>query len=327
TYSLYTDHVWTGLEPINSSAALTDKNNWGYYYRNGTVVVPAYQQPWKAGNPSGSNRGFFTPNGVGVATSPETSSCFYICEYEEELKQPVTDLEQKCFNLMSGSVLTSFVSDVCYVLNTVTKNYNDAKVSCNALSGYYGHLAHIRTMEELWIADALRSASGAAYAWVGIERVDLSSTNASIGWYTTTPTDLPMLATYLPWAASNPMAGNNTVVVKAGYPKSFATFSSNTLNPFLCQYDNTTATARRALSNFYHYSFGYFTNSYYWLSRSTLPLHMCIYMCHLNNLCYGFSYHSGTNDCQLLAIVANSLPYSSQLTADNQYETAIRDLQ
>uniref|UniRef100_A0A914XR19 C-type lectin domain-containing protein n=1 Tax=Plectus sambesii TaxID=2011161 RepID=A0A914XR19_9BILA len=157
TYSLYTDYVWTGLEPINSSAALTDKNNWGYYYRNGTVVVPAYQQPWKAGQPSGSNRAFFTPNGGVLSTAAEAGSTFYMCEYEEALKQPVTDLEQKCVNLMSSSVLTWFVNDVCYVLQTaVSKNYNDAKVACTALNGYDGHLAHVRTMEELWIAEALR---------------------------------------------------------------------------------------------------------------------------------------------------------------------------
>uniref|UniRef100_A0A914XSA4 C-type lectin domain-containing protein n=1 Tax=Plectus sambesii TaxID=2011161 RepID=A0A914XSA4_9BILA len=156
TYSLATDYIWTGSETINSSAALTDKNNWAHYYRDGTFVSGT-NLPWATGYPSTNNRAFYRSTDDRIFPQAEASTSFYICEYEEALKQPVTDLEQKCVNLKNSSVLTSFVNDACYVLQpAVTKNYNDSKVSCNALSGYNGHLAHIRTMEELWIAEAFR---------------------------------------------------------------------------------------------------------------------------------------------------------------------------
>uniref|UniRef100_A0A914X4C3 C-type lectin domain-containing protein n=1 Tax=Plectus sambesii TaxID=2011161 RepID=A0A914X4C3_9BILA len=243
TYSNANDKIFTGLEPINESAALNDQNNWAHYYRDGTFVS-ATNLPWAPGQPSTNNRVYYQPSSDKIFTQAEPTTSFYICEYEEALKQPVTDLEQKCFNLMIGSDFTWFVNDVCYVLQAaVSKTYNNAKVSCNAFSGYYGHLTHIRTMEEVWMADALRTATGVTYARLGIEQTNLSSTNASIGWYLTTPTNQSMPATFLPWASSNPTANKRTVAVSSGYRKIFVTVDNATAYPFLCQYGRSTLSA------------------------------------------------------------------------------------
>uniref|UniRef100_A0A914UWL9 C-type lectin domain-containing protein n=1 Tax=Plectus sambesii TaxID=2011161 RepID=A0A914UWL9_9BILA len=238
--------AWTGLELLNSSASHTDSSNWGYYYRNGTFFSQTYL-PWLSGHPSTNldyNRAMYCKNEDRLFSYQGSNLYSYVCEYEEAQKQPVSNLEQKCVNLMSGSVFTSFVNDVCYVLQSaVSKNYNDAKGSCNALSGYNGHLAHLRTVEKLWIAEALRLVAGASYVRLGIEQTDLSSTNASIGWYLTTPTNQSMPANFLPWATSNPTTNKRTIAVVAGYPKSFATVDSTTAYPFLCQYGRSTLSA------------------------------------------------------------------------------------
>uniref|UniRef100_A0A914X342 Apple domain-containing protein n=1 Tax=Plectus sambesii TaxID=2011161 RepID=A0A914X342_9BILA len=262
---------------------------------------------------------------------------------------------------MSGSVLTSFVNDLCYVLQpAVSKSYNDAKVSCNAISGYNGHLAHIRSMNELWIAEAFRLAGGASTLRIGIEQTNLSSTDPTSGWFLTTPTNESVPTTFLPWATS-PTAGSRTIAVTTGYPKPFATVDSNTVYPFICQYGNTTTittptttttramttraacttpltttaggtgtttattNAGRTASSFNHYRFGYFTNTCYWLDQLTVSYSKCLNMCHRNNLCFGLSYNAGTSDCQLLAITASASPYWFELTADKQYETLIRE--
>uniref|UniRef100_A0A914WMR9 C-type lectin domain-containing protein n=1 Tax=Plectus sambesii TaxID=2011161 RepID=A0A914WMR9_9BILA len=246
-YSSADDKVYTGLEPINSSAPFTDQNNWGHYYRDGTFVS-ATNLPWAPSQPTTNtayNRVYYQPSSDKIYTLAETTTYFCICEFEEALKQPVTDLEQKCSNFKTGpNTFTSFVNDVCYVIQIgVTKNYNDAKVSCNAFSGYYGRLAHIRTMSDLWIADTIRSAARVPYARLGMEQTDLSSTNASIGWYLTTPTNQSMPATFLPWAASNPVVAKRSIAVTTGYPKIFATVDSATAYPSICQYGRTTLSA------------------------------------------------------------------------------------
>uniref|UniRef100_A0A914X024 C-type lectin domain-containing protein n=1 Tax=Plectus sambesii TaxID=2011161 RepID=A0A914X024_9BILA len=337
------DSYWLGLELINSSAPTNASTRYGNYYRNGTFVIPTYF-PWGPSQP--------------------VNNALY--NKEEALKQPVTDLEQKCVNLKNSSVFTLFVTDVCYVVQpAVTKFYNDAKVSCNALNGYNGHLAHVRTMSELWVADAvLKAANIATYGLLGIEQTNLSSTDPYNGWYLTTPTAQSIPTTFLPWATSNPAAGRPTIAVKTGsYPKSFVTVNTTMFYPYLCQYDGpgpstttttsttttptttitaagactratttsaggttaaTTTTGKR-MSKFYHYSFGYYTNTCYWLSQSTVTLSKCLKMCHENELCFGLSYNSGTNDCQLLAIIASASPYRAELTADRQYKTLIRE--
>uniref|UniRef100_A0A914WDU3 C-type lectin domain-containing protein n=1 Tax=Plectus sambesii TaxID=2011161 RepID=A0A914WDU3_9BILA len=243
TYPYSTAWIWTGLEPKNSSAALNDNNNWGYYFRNGTFVSPTYR-PWQSGQPAANtanNRVYYDPQYDTISNRAENVAYFYICEYEEALKLPVTDLEKKCVNLTSSSVLTSFVNDVCYVLQpAVTKFYSDAKVACNALNGYDGHLAHVRTMEELWIAEALRSAANVLIVRLGIAQTNTSSTDPYTGWYLTTPTNPPELTTFLPWATSYPTASMRTIGVTSGYPKSFASLSLNTAYPFICQYESLT---------------------------------------------------------------------------------------
>uniref|UniRef100_A0A914WZ68 C-type lectin domain-containing protein n=1 Tax=Plectus sambesii TaxID=2011161 RepID=A0A914WZ68_9BILA len=158
----YTGHsVWTGLELINSSASINDSNSWGYYYRNGTFFSQTYL-PWASGQPTTSpdrKRALYSPSINGTFNAPETNNAYYYtCEYEEALKHPVTDLEQKCVAL-PGSLFAWFVNDVCYTVHRENKSYSDAKLSCNDLSGYNGHLAHVSTMGELWIADGMRSVS------------------------------------------------------------------------------------------------------------------------------------------------------------------------
>uniref|UniRef100_A0A914XCZ9 Apple domain-containing protein n=1 Tax=Plectus sambesii TaxID=2011161 RepID=A0A914XCZ9_9BILA len=211
-------------------------------------------------------------------------------------------------------------------------------------------------MGELWVADAIRSSKMETYLRLGIEQTDLSSTDPYNGWYLTTPTNLPELTTFLPWTPSNPTTNKRTISVTNSYPKSFAVVDSATEQAYLCQYDGpgpttttttttttaattttwaactstvtpTTTIARGAVSKFNHYRFGYFTNTCYWLSRSTVSLSKCLNMCHENGLCFGFSYNSANSDCQLLAIIASASPYWSELTADRQYETVIRELE
>uniref|UniRef100_A0A914XPN4 C-type lectin domain-containing protein n=1 Tax=Plectus sambesii TaxID=2011161 RepID=A0A914XPN4_9BILA len=234
---------WLGLELINSSTSTAVSTNYGDFYRNGTVVVPTYFS-WNPGQPE--NNAAYTVGSYCRSTNanynvPRTNVYSNICEYEEELKQPVTDLEQKCVNLTS-SFKTLFLNGVCYVLDPATKNYNDAKVSCNTLSGYNGHLAHVRSISELYVAETLRYAAGVTYARIGIEQTNLSSTDPNNGWYLTTPTNRSLLTTYLPWATA-PAASMRTIAVTTGYPKSFTAVASTTAYPFICQYDNTPAIA------------------------------------------------------------------------------------
>uniref|UniRef100_A0A914VK93 C-type lectin domain-containing protein n=1 Tax=Plectus sambesii TaxID=2011161 RepID=A0A914VK93_9BILA len=235
--------AWTGLELLNSSTATNDSNNWGYYYRNGTYFSQTYI-PWAATEPraeSNRSRGYYISNTDRMHTTSLDQVAYIACEYEEALKQPVTDLEEKCVNLTS-SFKTLFVSDVCYVLNTVNKNYNSAKVACNNLSGYKGHLAHVRTMGELWIAETLRAAANVLYARLGIEQTNTSSTDPYNGWYLTTPTDQPVLTTFLPWATSYPAAGGPTIAMTVGFPNSLITIANTTAYTFICQYDSMTTT-------------------------------------------------------------------------------------
>uniref|UniRef100_A0A914VZN8 C-type lectin domain-containing protein n=1 Tax=Plectus sambesii TaxID=2011161 RepID=A0A914VZN8_9BILA len=327
-----TTTVWTGLQLKNSSAVTTDINNWGSYYRNGTSVTPTYL-PWQSGQPSTAatnNRAYYGSAGDGIVNAAETGTYPYVCEYEEALKQPVTDLEKKCANLTS-SFKTLFVNDICFVMHPETKYYSDAKVACNDISGYNGHLAHARTMGDLWVVNALVLVSPLTVARLGIEHTNTSSTDMTSGWYLTTPTNQSELATFLPWLPSTPLPVRHSLAVRPDYPNFVMNIYTTELYPFICQYEAmassaTTTGGGRAVSKFNHYSLGYFSNNYYWIKRSTVPLYLCINMCHTNNLCRGFSYSSGTSDCQLLAVNASSVPYSSQLTADNQYTTAVREL-
>uniref|UniRef100_A0A914VIE8 C-type lectin domain-containing protein n=1 Tax=Plectus sambesii TaxID=2011161 RepID=A0A914VIE8_9BILA len=387
TYTGYGSY-WLGLETINSSTSTTVSTNYGNYYRNGTVVIPTYF-PWGPNQPvngASYKKGSYNKSTNAIYNIPATEQSSNICEYEEALKQPVTDLERKCVNLTS-SFRTLFVNDVCYVAHFTFKNYNDAKVACNALSGYNGHLAHVRTMSELWAADAVLKGASVTCGRLGIEQTNLSSTDPYNGWYLTTPTAQSIPTTFLPWAAGYPQAGGGyrTIAVQSGsYPKSFGTVNDTTPCPYLCQYDGpgpstttttstsatatttttttptttTTATtpvttitaagactratttsaggtgstaattnAGRTASSFSHYRFGYFKNTCYWLDQLTVTFSKCLNMCHENELCFGLSYNSGTNDCQLLAIIASASPYWFELTADKQYETVIRELQ
>uniref|UniRef100_A0A914UP99 C-type lectin domain-containing protein n=1 Tax=Plectus sambesii TaxID=2011161 RepID=A0A914UP99_9BILA len=355
--------AYTGLELLNPAVATTISTNWGYYYRDGIYASTTYL-PWLSSHPStnsNQNRASYCFANDGLVSRPESSLDSYICEYEEALKQPVTDLEQKCVNLTS-SLYTSFVNGVCYVMHNESKNYNDAKIACNDISGHKGHLSHVRTMGELWVADALLNAARVTYARLGIEQTNLSSTDPNNNWYMTTPTDLSVLTIYLPWAAS-PTTNMRTIAVTIGYPKTFNAVDSNTVYPFICQYGNATTTTTttttmpttkttttrpacttpltttaggtgttaattnggRRTSTFNHYRFGYFKNTCYWLDQLTVSFSKCLNMCHENNLCFGFSYNSGTSDCQLLAIIASASPYWFELTADKQYETVIRE--
>uniref|UniRef100_A0A914WVP5 Apple domain-containing protein n=1 Tax=Plectus sambesii TaxID=2011161 RepID=A0A914WVP5_9BILA len=359
TYSPSTIYVWTGLEPINSSAALTDKNNWAHYYRDGTFVSAA-NLSWASGDPATNKRVVHRPTDDVFITQVESNNFYYICEYEEALKQPVTDLEKKCFNLTS-SFKTLFVNDACYVVHTETKTYNDSKVSCKDISGYNGYLPYPRTMSELWIASAVPNAAGLSWTRLGIAHKNASSTDAYNGYYYTTSTNQSILTTFLPWATGQPGIGDyHAVAVKPDtYPLSFGVVMFTTLYPFLCQYDYTTTTSTTtpttttstttpttttsttgtcapapvptitgsATSWFYRYTFGHFTNPSYILNESTASQSMCLIMCQRNELCFGYTYNSGTSNCQLLAIIANELGCSSQLTVDSQFETFIHERQ
>uniref|UniRef100_A0A914WMK4 C-type lectin domain-containing protein n=1 Tax=Plectus sambesii TaxID=2011161 RepID=A0A914WMK4_9BILA len=243
SYSSTITNVWTGMELINSSVSTNVNTNWGNYYRNGTFVSPTYLS-WAPNQPSpytSMNRVLYYSTTDGMFTAAASKTYPFVCEYEEALKQPVTDLETKCVALTSP-LYPWFVDDVCYLLHDSDKNFPDAKVGCNALNGYNGHLAHVRTINELWVAEALRSVAGASQLRIGIEQTDLSSTDGYNGWYLTTPTDQPVPTTYLPWAINNPIAGEPTIGIKAGYPKSFETLLPPTKTPFICQYASVTTT-------------------------------------------------------------------------------------
>uniref|UniRef100_A0A914UIC0 C-type lectin domain-containing protein n=1 Tax=Plectus sambesii TaxID=2011161 RepID=A0A914UIC0_9BILA len=208
TYGTSTDYIWTGMEPINASAAVT-ANNWANYYRNGTSVSPTYL-PWAPSNPAAINRAYYQPSSDRIFAQSGYPTYYYICEYEEALKQPVTDLEKRCVNLTSPLV-ASFVNDDCYVLHPETKYYSDAKVACNDLSGYNGHLAHPRTMGDLRVANGLLLATGVTFARLGIEHTNTSSTDMTSGWYLTTPRNQSELATFLPWMPSTPLPVRHTL--------------------------------------------------------------------------------------------------------------------
>uniref|UniRef100_A0A914VYY0 C-type lectin domain-containing protein n=1 Tax=Plectus sambesii TaxID=2011161 RepID=A0A914VYY0_9BILA len=235
--------AFTAMELVNSSVSPTLTTNWANYYRDGTFVSLSYL-PWSPSQPSTSTankRAMYCNYDDGIHTCGTNDAKYYVCEYEEALWQPVTDLEQKCVALAS-SLNPSFINGVCYALRTTYSNYNNAKKLCKDINGYDGHLAHVRTISELWVAEAFRTASNANYLWLGIEQTDLSSTDMYNGWYFTTPTGPSELTTYLPWATSYPAASKRAIGMTAGYPKSFATLSSSDdYNPFLCQYGNTTA--------------------------------------------------------------------------------------
>uniref|UniRef100_A0A914XRH3 C-type lectin domain-containing protein n=1 Tax=Plectus sambesii TaxID=2011161 RepID=A0A914XRH3_9BILA len=227
-------NAWTGMELMNQSVAMSNNNNWGNYYRNGTFVITTYL-PWEPLFSLGSstnNRVAFLPLTGNIYTSADGNRPT-VCEYEEALKQPVTDLEQNCVNLTS-SFFTSFVNGICYVMHPETKTYNNAKMACNDLSDHKGHLVHVRTIGELWVADALRAAAGVTYARIGIEQTNPSSTDPTTGWYLTTPTSPSVLTTYLPWVTA-PTTGMRTIAVTTGYPKTFNAVANTTLYPFICQ--------------------------------------------------------------------------------------------
>uniref|UniRef100_A0A914USY8 C-type lectin domain-containing protein n=1 Tax=Plectus sambesii TaxID=2011161 RepID=A0A914USY8_9BILA len=228
------DCYWMGMELINASVATNTSTNWGNYYRNGTFVTPTYFA-WDSGQPStstGYNRVAYCKTANKLYSRSPGDSYSSLCEYEEAMKQPVTDLEQKCAALGS-SFQISFVDGICYVLHPETKSYNDAKIACNDLSGYIGHLAHVSTLGQLYIASILRSAAGAGYVRIGIEQTNPASTDPTTGWYLTTPTSPSVLTTYLPWAASNPTAGKRTIAMAGGYPNSFNAVANTTLCSFL----------------------------------------------------------------------------------------------
>uniref|UniRef100_A0A914WDQ0 C-type lectin domain-containing protein n=1 Tax=Plectus sambesii TaxID=2011161 RepID=A0A914WDQ0_9BILA len=243
SYSSTITNVWTAMELINSSVSTNVNTNWGNYYRNGTFVSPTYLS-WAPNQPStyiSMNRVLYNSTIDKMFSAAGSNSYPFVCEYEEALKQLVTDLETKCVAL-TNPLYPWFVDDICYLMHDKDMNYTDAKVGCNALNGYNGHLAHVRSINELWVTEALRNVAGATRARIGIEQTDLSSSDAYNGWYLTTPTDQPVPTTYLPWATSNPVADEHTIGMKAGYPKSFETLLPPTKAPFICQYASVTTT-------------------------------------------------------------------------------------
>uniref|UniRef100_A0A914X5M1 Uncharacterized protein n=1 Tax=Plectus sambesii TaxID=2011161 RepID=A0A914X5M1_9BILA len=79
--------------------------------------------------------------------------------------------------------------------------------------------------------------------WLGIERLDTTSSDLNQGWYLTSPTDPPVPTTFLPWSTiSPPNSASRAAWLVPVLPGSIqATYASFT-NPVLCQYDNKTAT-------------------------------------------------------------------------------------
>uniref|UniRef100_A0A914VJ02 C-type lectin domain-containing protein n=1 Tax=Plectus sambesii TaxID=2011161 RepID=A0A914VJ02_9BILA len=154
-----------------------------------------------------------------------------------------TDLEQKCANVTSYSA-TWFVNGVCYVYHGKDGTlYQDAKVSCNDINGYNGHLPHVSNMAELSALNAIVQSTPLYGAWLGIERLDTTSSDLNQGWYLTTPTDPPVPTTFLPWSTINPPNSASRVAwVFSVFPGTIQATNNFINYPVLCRYDNKTAT-------------------------------------------------------------------------------------
>uniref|UniRef100_A0A914UJX2 C-type lectin domain-containing protein n=1 Tax=Plectus sambesii TaxID=2011161 RepID=A0A914UJX2_9BILA len=236
-------YSWIGVEQPDWNSA----NNVGWYY---TTPMddnsPATYVKWKSGEPNGGWTANDENNVVLVLAvrSYEDWPLFaahpYLCQYEESRKRPMTDLEQKCASVNS-SFTHAFFNGNCYVFHPQTTPYYVAKLSCNDLAGYDGHLAFLKSVNDKNMAESLMRASiatGYRQAWVGVEQPDWNAAN-NVGWSYTTPTTESELATYLPWSSGEPGGGSyeNIAALDATYTANYQDFPyTSTLSP-LCRYE------------------------------------------------------------------------------------------
>uniref|UniRef100_A0A914VMG4 C-type lectin domain-containing protein n=1 Tax=Plectus sambesii TaxID=2011161 RepID=A0A914VMG4_9BILA len=205
--------TWVGLEQTNVSAADTQQLGSWFYSTPQESDEMATFLPWHQGEPNNGATGQYADyslNNHGLRDDPATAANGFICEYESS-RPMTTDLERLCNSTgVDADLLNVATPDGhCYIMHTTMVFADVAKLSCNALPGYNGHLVHIRSESQIGIVESLMSANSfTAFAWVGMEHTNKSG-NRSIGWYYTTPEDSNELASFLPWSSDRPSTYDN----------------------------------------------------------------------------------------------------------------------
>uniref|UniRef100_A0A914W7H5 C-type lectin domain-containing protein n=1 Tax=Plectus sambesii TaxID=2011161 RepID=A0A914W7H5_9BILA len=156
-----------------------------------------------------------------------------------------TNLEVQC---NKSSAVHTYWGTSCYIIHTETNMYNTAKMSCNDILGYSGHLVHIRSPPMLAVIEQLMSAAGGlGNIWIGTECFGSCSQ-----WYYTTPTrKYEENASYVPYNwAGNGVYGKSMIYQPYWW---ITAVQPNALYPFLCEYEEKYAhevtTAEKYCSN------------------------------------------------------------------------------
>uniref|UniRef100_A0A914WUA8 C-type lectin domain-containing protein n=1 Tax=Plectus sambesii TaxID=2011161 RepID=A0A914WUA8_9BILA len=232
-------NVYVGYEQTNTTGLRN--GSWVYAYTNGSTATASYL-PWKTGSPSKNNtydRTYYTASGV-IDTAGEITSSAFVCQYEENLKQTVSDLEEKC---AANSRVHVYSNGHCYIARSDYKYYYAAKYSCQDIPGIYGHLVHIRNAEQAQMVETMIKASSISYAWTGLEATNTSSTNKSLpdSWSYATPQDTKEIATFLPWIPGNPynsISASATFYYQIVHGLRNINLNSYTFG-FICEYEDT----------------------------------------------------------------------------------------
>uniref|UniRef100_A0A914XGS8 C-type lectin domain-containing protein n=1 Tax=Plectus sambesii TaxID=2011161 RepID=A0A914XGS8_9BILA len=145
-----------------------------------------------------------------------------------------TDLQNQC-----NIPLSVYYGTSCLILHTELKRYNTAKIACNDILGYSGHLVHIRSLDYQPVIESLMNASSVLNAWIGTECYGTCTTASYSNWYYTTPTrKFEESATFIAWSATG-MTGNSVAWQKG--------LKSTAIDPktdyaFICEYGKTALT-------------------------------------------------------------------------------------
>uniref|UniRef100_A0A914UXA8 Uncharacterized protein n=1 Tax=Plectus sambesii TaxID=2011161 RepID=A0A914UXA8_9BILA len=157
-----------------------------------------------------------------------------------------TDLQSQC-----NQPLSTYFGSSCLILHTEQKKFNTAKIACNDILGYSGHLVHIRSPDYQPVIESLMSTGSVSNAWIGTECYGTCTTASNAGWYYTTPTKrYEEGATFIAWSGIG-MTGNS-LIWQMGQ-KSVATDPRDN-SSYVCEYEEKyaytiTAAAKYCNSN------------------------------------------------------------------------------